>query len=185
VLRICASWCALIVLAHLVLKVARPSLAPIRSIIAVRAVRCQWPRSPRFTDETLKLLLLPTFGSKFRVFLSTPTLLLAHEGPNPLCTVSQEQINKDLMSPLVSSCLSVWSGYVHLLFCYSTKSLIPSSKFQVPDIAFHCTNSSARVITYSCACLDESLAVIERVRVCVCNAGSPFFEPCSSARLRD
>jgi hypothetical protein len=35
-------------------------------------------------------------------------------------------ISKDLMSLLVSSCLSVWSGYVHLLFC--TKSLIPSSK---------------------------------------------------------
>jgi hypothetical protein len=33
------------------------------------------------------------------------------------------------MSLLVSSCLSVWSGYVHLLFC--TKSF--DSKFQVPS----------------------------------------------------
>jgi hypothetical protein len=33
------------------------------------------------------------------------------------------------MSLLESSCWSVWSGYVHLLFC--TKSLIPSYKFQV------------------------------------------------------
>ena len=44
--------------------------------------------------------------------------------------MSQEQISKDLISLHVSSCLSVWSRYVHLLFC--TKSLIPSSKFQVP-----------------------------------------------------
>jgi hypothetical protein len=42
--------------------------------------------------------------------------------------VSQEQVSKDLVSLLVSSCLSVWSGYVHLLFC--TKSF--DSKFQVP-----------------------------------------------------
>ena len=42
---------------------------------------------------------------------------------------AKNKMSKDLMSLLVGSCLSVWSGYVHLLFC--TQSLIPSSKFQV------------------------------------------------------
>jgi hypothetical protein len=32
--------------------------------------------------------------------------------------VSQEQISKDLMSLLVSSCLNVWSGYVHPALLY-------------------------------------------------------------------
>jgi hypothetical protein len=40
-------------------------------------------------------------------------------------------MSKDLMSLLVSSCLSVWSGYVHLLFC--TKSLDSKFRFQVPS----------------------------------------------------
>jgi hypothetical protein len=61
------------------------------------------------------------------------------------CFASQEQMNKDLMGLLVSSCLSARSGYVHLLFC--TKSL--DSKFHVTISASLISEQSEASVTMS------------------------------------
>jgi hypothetical protein len=67
--------------------------------------------------------------------------------------VSQEQMSKDLMSLLVSSCLSVWSGYVHLLFC--PKSF--DSKFQVPRLGDgQCESRDPGAVTADCGLLSAA-----------------------------
>jgi hypothetical protein len=62
-----------------------------------------------------KFLILKTYGTR----VGTP--------------VSQEQMSNDLVSLLVSSCLSVWSGYVRTCTCSPSIDFQVSERFQVPS----------------------------------------------------